>query len=80
MLEIVSFLGGVFLVAGALFLARGNVYLSVATYFVADICWVLMAISQRAWVSAATIVFGMLCGVYVWFKINRGEFHRSLKK
>jgi len=80
MLEIVSFLGGVFLVAGALFLARGNVYLSVTTYFIADICWVLMTISQRAWVSAATIAFGMLCGVYVWFKINRGEFRRSLKK
>ena len=80
MLEIVSFLGGIFLILGAIFLARGNVYLSVLAYFVADVMWVLMAISQQAYFSAAVIVFGMLCGLYVWWKMNIGQFRKSLRK
>ena len=80
MLSIASFLGGVFLILGALLLARGNVYLSVMAYFVADIMWVLMALSQHAYFSAIVIVFGMLCGLYVWWKMNIGQFHKSLKK
>ena len=80
MLDIVSLGGGLFLIIGALFLAKGNVYLSVGAYFLADVCWVLMALSQHAWVSAVTIAFGMLCGVYVWWNINRGKFHKSIRK
>jgi len=80
MIDIVSLLGGIFLVLGAIFLARGNVYLSVLTYFIADIMWVLMALTQHAYFSAAVIAFGMGCGLYVWWKINRGDFHKSIKK
>ena len=80
MLEIASFLGGLFLVLGAWLLARGNIYLSVLAYFIADIMWVLMAVSQHAYFSAIVIVFGMLSGLYVWWKMNRGDYRRSIRK
>jgi len=80
MFELVSFLGGVFLIIGAFFLARGNVYLSVGAYFIADVCWVLMAVARGAWASAAIIVFGMICGLYVWFQMHRGEFRKSIRR
>ena len=80
MFEFVSFSGGVFLVLGAWFLARGNVFASVGFYFIADVCWVLMAVSQGAYWSAAAIMFGMLCGLYVFFKMHRGQFRRSIQK
>jgi len=80
MFGLVSFLGGIFLVIGAFFLARGNVYLSVGAYFIADVCWVLMAVAQGAWFSALTIAFGMACGLYVWFRMHRGQFRKSIRK
>jgi len=80
MIEIFSFIGGVFLVLGAFFLARGNVYASVVTYFIADIMWVLMAVSQRAWLSVGMIAFGMACGIYVWWNMGRGKYKKSIKK
>ena len=80
MIEIVSFIGGVFLVIGAFFLARGNVYASVIAYFIADVMWVLMAASQRAWISAGMIAFGMACGIYVWWNMERGKYRKSIKK
>ena len=80
MIEIVSFIGGVFLVIGAIFLARGNVYASVIAYFIADVMWVLMAVSQHAWISAGMIAFGMACGVYVWWNMERDKYRKSIKK
>jgi len=80
MLETVSFIGGVFLVIGAVFLARGNVYASIIAYFIADIMWALMAVSQHAWVSTGMIVFGMACGVLVWWYMEHGKFRKSIKK
>jgi len=80
MLAIASFMGGIFLIIGALFLARGNVYISVGAYFLADVMWVLMALADRHWISASIIVFGMACGLYVWYRMHSGEFRKSIRK
>lgn len=75
----ISFLGGLFLIIGAFFIMRGNIYLSVAAYFFADIAWVLMAIVSGHWISATVIIFGMACGSYTWFKMHKGQYKKSIK-
>jgi len=75
-----GFIGGVLLVVGAIALYRGNVQLSIIYYFLADFCWLFLSFQVGNIAGSIMIGIGMILGVGVYMKMNRGIFLKSLKR
>ncbi len=70
--------GGLLLIIGAFSLYRGNVHLSIILYFLADACWLALSFQTGNILGSVMIAIGMILGVGVYMKMNRGEFHKNL--
>ena len=73
-------IGGLLLILGAWFVYRGNIYKSIITYFLADICWVVIAYSTGDIIGGTFVLIGMLLGVLVFLKMQRGDLHKTIIK
>ena len=84
MLNYVAIVGGIFLIFGAYASYKGQAQTSIMWYFFADVCLLIMgwieALRTGNWFGVLSIAIGMAFGVGVWFKMNRGIFHKTLNK
>ncbi len=70
--------GGVLLIIGAFALYRGHAMLSILIYFIADLCWLFLSFSVGNTLGVVLIGIGMLLGMGVFIKMNRGIFVKNL--
>lgn len=76
----ISTLGGLLLIIGAIFTYRGEIFRAVLVYFLADVCWVLISISADQIFGSITVIVGMLLGFGAFLKMQRGTLRKDLKK
>lgn len=72
-------IGGIFLVIGAYALSQGFAFASLFFYFVADVCWVFLAIQSNDTFGAIAIVIGITFSVITMLKMHSNQFHKNLK-
>jgi len=80
LLNLSPILGGIFLVLGAFVLYKGNALYSMALYFLADLCWLLMSVKDANTFGTISILIGIIFSTGVMFKMNTGTFHTNLNK
>jgi len=73
-------IGGIFLILGAYFLNKGDLLKSVFLYFIADCMWLVLALKQEDYFGIFTVSVGMIFGLIVWWKSNKGVFVKDLHK
>lgn len=73
-------IGGILLIIGAWFTYKGNLFMSIILYFIADACWFGIAIVAGDYLGASLIIIGMLLGVGIFIKMNKGIFVKNLRK
>jgi len=76
----IATLGGVFLIFGALALAKGSVKISVMIYFLADLCWLGMAVTSKDVFGTIAVTIGIFSGVYVYYMMQIGRYRKTIKK
>lgn len=74
-----ALIGGLLLIVGAWFVYQGNIFRSVIIYFVADICWVMIALYDKDYLGAVFIFVGMTLGLLAYLKMNSGKMRKDLK-
>ena len=75
----ISIIGGLLLILGAYFVFQGEVFKSVFVYFIADICWCLLAYDKGDYLGLVFITIGMLLGLGAYLKMNYGQMRKTLK-
>lgn len=75
----ISIIGGLLLILGAYFVFKGEIFKSVLVYFIADICWVLLAYNAKDYIGLVFISIGMLLGLGAYMKMNTGKLRKDLK-
>jgi hypothetical protein len=80
MINILGIIGGIFLIIGAFLLYKGKAFLSIIAYFIADLCWLGMAVVTKSWFGAVSIIIGIVFSLGTWWKMNKGIFVKDLKK
>jgi len=73
-------IGGLLLIGGAFALYKGNAFYSIIMYFIADIMWAILAYQAGDTFGMVCISIGMILGVGVYLKMQRGKFVKNLKK
>jgi len=73
-------IGGIFLIIGAFFTYFGNIYYAIGAYFLADICWVVIAFSTGDFIGGFMVLIGMILGLIVFLKMHYGKFHKTIIK
>jgi len=76
----VLIIGGLFLIVGAVFLARGNILGSTIGYFFADLCWLMNGLEHHDYFGSISIFIGIVVSLIVWWKMHKGIFRKSIKK
>lgn len=71
--------GGLLLVVGAYFVSRGDIFKSVMVFFLADVCWVIIAFNSKDYIGVVSIAAGMSLGLLAYFKMNNGTMRKTLK-
>ena len=71
--------GGVLLILGSYFVMKGNVFNSVAIFFVADCMWCILAYRSNDTIGLVCTILGMLLGVVAYIKMNRGNMRKTLE-
>lgn len=71
-------IGGILLIIGAFATMKGKIDISILVYFVADICWVLMAIFSGDIIGAILTGIGMSLGIIAYYKMHKGKMRRTL--
>lgn len=72
-------IGGLLLILAAWFVYKGEIFLSVFVYLVADVMWVINAFSIGDKIGASFIIAGMFFGILATFKMQLGKMSKSLK-
>lgn len=76
----VATIGGILLIIGAWFTYKGNIFLSIILYFLADCCWLTISLSTGDYFGSSLVFIGMILGVGVFIKMNTGIFVKNLKR
>jgi len=79
MLTVVG-IGGVLLIIGAGFIYFGKAYYSTLMYALADICWSINAYQNNDIFGFIAVNIGIIVGAIVMYKMQKGIFHKNLKK
>lgn len=80
MINLLGFLGGIFLIVGAFLLYKGKAFYSLIAYFFADLCWLAISYFNNATFGTISILVGIVFSVGVSLKMINGTFHKDLKK
>jgi len=80
MIDIFGIIGGLSLILGAALLYNGYAFYSIIAYFIADLCWLFIAIFTHSWFGAISIAIGIIFSIGVWIKMNKGIFVKHLSK
>jgi len=80
MIDIFGIIGGLSLILGATLLYNGYAFYSITAYFIADLCWLLIALLTHSYFGAISIAIGIIFSIGVWVKMNKGIFVKHLSK
>ena len=75
-----SVIGGILLIIGAYFTYKGEIFKAVVVYLFVDLCWSILTYLNKDYIGLFFIIIGMLLGVLVYYKINKGIMHKTIKK
>jgi len=78
-LNLAATTGGIMLIIGSISLYKGKALWSLFFYFIADLCWLMMAISENKIFGAISIIIGITFSLGVFYKMNKGIFHKDLR-
>lgn len=73
-----SIIAGIMLNIGAFFIYKGKIFTAVIVYFIADICWVIMAYQRGDSFGLGLIILGMLFGLAASMKMQLGKMRKHL--
>ena len=73
-------LGGFLLMLGAFYVYKGNIFYSILTYTVADVCWLVNAYMNGDTFGVLTVTIGIIVGSAVVYKMQLGKFKKSIRK
>lgn len=73
-------IGGILLIIASWFTYRGNIFMSIILYLAADLCWFGIALSAGDYFGGVLVSIGMLLGIGVFIKMNKGIFVKNLRK
>ena len=73
-------LGGMMLILGAKYMNNGNMLFSTISYVGADWCWAVNAWQHSDMFGFITVNIGIIVGLSVLYRINKGVFVKSLRK
>lgn len=79
MMFTVSTLGGILLCIGAFLSFKGQVYWAVASYLIADVCWIVLTLRAEDWQGLAFTIVGTLLGAAGFVKMHIGMMRKDLK-
>lgn len=65
---------------GAAYVYIGNIFYSILTYTVADMCWLVNAYNNGDTFGSLTVTVGILVGSAVVYKMQIGKFRKSIRK
>jgi hypothetical protein len=71
--------GGFLLIVGAYLTYIGKIYWAVLIYFLADICWVIISVSNGDIAGSIMTSIGMLLGLLSFIKMNNGTLRKNLE-
>lgn len=74
-----SIAGGIFLIIGAFYTYRGDIFKSVGFYLIADLCWISIAYNNGDYIGVGFIIVGVTFGLIAFSKMQRGSFHKKIK-
>jgi len=72
-------IGGILLIFGACCVYQGKVFYSTAAYTLADGAWIINAYHQGDVFGVISINIGILTGLAVMWKMQKGVFHKDLR-
>ena len=75
----IATVGGIFLCIGALLSFKGWVYWAVASYLIADVCWIWLTFDKGDWQGLFFTVVGTLLGCGAFVKMHIGMMRKDLK-
>ncbi len=73
-------IGGLILWMGGYFTYIGNIFFGVISYAGADVCWLINAYQHGDIFGAITVTVGIIIGILVTIKMQRGKFHKTVRK
>jgi len=73
-------IGGLILIYGAFLTYKGQIYLSVGTYLIADACWVYNAWENNDLKGVLMISIGIFFGILSTIKMRLGHMEKDLIK
>jgi hypothetical protein len=75
-----SFIGGLFLVLGALLISeKGDFYYGSVMYILADLCWIYVSYQANEFNYATIfVIIGTLLGLRTFYKVHTNRFYQNL--
>ena len=71
--------GGLIIIGGSFFTYKGKILVAVVWYLIADICWILNAITNNDIHGTFFITIGIVFGAIATFKMNNGKMESELQ-
>jgi len=75
----ISVIGGLFMICASYAMYRGNAYLSIILFSIADICWVVQSIISGNIFGSVVIGVAIIFGVLTFLRMRQGTFNKTLK-
>jgi len=72
--------GGVLLIYSSFLTYKGQIFLAVGSYIMADLCWIYNAWSHGDYKGMFFISIGIVFGIFATYKMNAGTMERDLLK
>ena len=73
-----AILGGILLMMGAYYTYKGNIFVAVMIYTVADICWVFIALGAGDMIGSSMVLVGMILSFGTFLKMHTGIMNKTL--
>ncbi len=73
-------IGGVLLIYSSFLTYKGQIFLSVGTYIMADLCWIYNAWSHNDLAGVAFISIGIVFGIFATYKMSTSVMEKDLLK
>ncbi len=73
-------IGGIFLILGAYFIYKGNIFYSTINYTLADMCWMYNALEKDDMSGVVLVGLGIISGAIVTNKMRIGKFRKTIRK
>jgi Flp pilus assembly protein TadB len=74
-----ALIGGILLIIGSLTIYMGKIFWSVGIFFLADCCWIIIALQTGDVLGSIFVVIGMTLGLLAFVRMQTGKMRKDLK-